>query len=155
MNEKRIEELKSMGFKRFGTHNYPEIMNGKYVVMMERSNPVRSKISVRDFTRAQLVPRQFPKSYIYNADPLGAHKTKKLFENLWFDTPEEAWNMADWFVNNYVYTPVIKELHKEYLKSPVAKSEDILKTIRKIRKENKPVLNYMIERWQFKEKFDL
>lgn len=155
MNEKRIEELKSMGFKRFGTHNYPEIMNGRYVVMMERSNPVRSKISVRDFTRAQLVPRQFPKSYIYNADPLGAHKTKKLFENLWFDTPEEAWNMADWFVNNYVYTPVIKELHKEYLKSPVAKSEDILKVIRKIRKENKPVLNYMIQRWQFKEKFDL
>lgn len=155
MNEKRIEELKSMGFKRFGTHNYPEIQNGKYVVMMERSNPVRSKISVRDFTRAQLVPRQFPKSYIYNSDPLGAHKTKKLFENLWFDTPEECWNMADWFVNNYVYTPEIEELHKEYLKSPVTKSEGILRTIRSIRKKNKNVLNYMIDKWQFKEKFTL
>ena len=58
IDEKRIEELKSMGFKRFGTHNYPEIMDGKYVVVMKRSNPVRSKISVRDFTR------QFPKCYI-------------------------------------------------------------------------------------------
>ena len=63
--------------------------------------------------------------------------------------------MADWFVNNYVYTPEIRELHKEYLKSPVSKSEGILKTIRRVRKQNKSVLNYMIDKWQFKEKFTL
>jgi len=155
MDAKRIKELQSMGFKRFGTHNYPEIIDGEYFVVMKRSNPVRSKISVFDFTRAQLIPRQFTKSYIYNSDPLGSAKTKKLFENLWFDTPEECWNMADWFVNNYVYTKEIKDLHEEYLNSPVSKSADILKSIRKVRKGNKSVLNYMIDRWNFKEEFTL
>ena len=142
--------MKAFGFSRFGTHNYPELNDkGYYWVVMDRNYPVRSKISVLKF----LMPGFKRKDKeIFNSDPIGAAKTKKLFENIWFDTPEEAWEMADWFMNNFVYTPEIQALHKEYRKT---RKDTILKEIRRIRKNDKQVLQYMIDRWQFKEDFTL
>ena len=147
ITKQRIEELRAMGFARCGTYSYPEVVNGRYVQAYDQKNyPLRSKISVKNFGGGYL---GHP---IINDNPIGYHKLKKLFGNVWFDTPEEAWEAADWFVNNWLLTDDIKILAKEHEKLEKRK-QAIEKEIRKIRKSNAGRLEYLVNQWQFKEKF--
>ena len=154
ISNKRIEELKSMGFARYGTHNYPGYENGRQVIICDRKNPVRSKISVKHFGRTKFgkVPIIFGKHPLINSDPIGEHKTKRLFYNVWFDTPEEAWEAADYFVDNFVLPPEVLPLFKRCEEIEKEK-ELILKQIRKIRKSKVGLLEKIIKKWQWKEKF--
>ena len=143
ITKERIEELRVMGFARRGSYNYPGFINGRQVEICDQKNhPLRSKISVKDFGGHPII----------NYEPIGYHKFKKLFKNVWFDTSEKAWEAVDWFVNNWLLTDDIKVLTKEYEKLEKRKLA-IEKEIRKIRKSNEGRLDYIVNQWQFKEKF--
>jgi hypothetical protein len=145
MNKDTINELKSMGFHLYGTHNYPvfSVKDNMWVVdspSNRKGLPVRKKISVRNF------------QVKYDFRPLPSSKVKQLFYNVWFNTEEEAWGAAKWFVDNYLETPEIKELLQKEQKL-IKEQEKLQKQIRKLRRENKDILKHIVNQWQMKEEW--
>jgi hypothetical protein len=138
ITEQRIKELKAMGFRGFKTRNYPVKQGNRWVVDDDPNGKVRYKISVKGH------------SCSFGVSGLPSGLKFQLFENIWFDTPEEAWETVDWFIKNFAYTPELEKMcleqrrHMEmYLK--------LEKEMAKIRKQNRPILKKIINKWQFKE----
>jgi hypothetical protein len=144
VSKERIKEFKAMGFHCFGTRNSARFSeeHGCYVVDISDNYTISKKISTMNFCRS--------KDPVFNCDPLGGKKMKKLFDNIWFETEQEAWEMVSYFVDEYLMTEDVQSKYDEYKKLQ-KKSDSLLRDIRRIRKSNTNNLQTIIDKWQFKE----